>query len=70
MSEGLLPHRGHRGDVAGPSDGLRPWDKARVVPVLFTICVLAPAAAGLVLAGYAVAMLVVASRTTIRGDIG
>src|SRR5215469_4239632 len=32
--------------------------------------VLAPAAAGAVLAGYAVAMLVVASRTTIRRDIG
>ncbi len=32
--------------------------------------VLAPAAAGLVLAGYAVAMLVAASRTTIRRDIG
>ena len=31
--------------------------------------VLAPAAAGAVLAGYAVAMLVVASRTTIRRDI-
>jgi ABC-2 type transport system permease protein len=32
--------------------------------------VLAPAAAGVVLAGYAVAMLVAASRTTIRRDIG
>ena len=32
--------------------------------------VLAPAAAGVVLAGYAVAMLAVASRTTIRRDIG
>jgi len=32
--------------------------------------VLAPAVAGLVLAGYAVAMLLAASRTTIRRDIG
>ena len=32
--------------------------------------VLAPAAAGAVLAGYAVAMLAVASRTTIRRDVG
>jgi hypothetical protein len=32
--------------------------------------VLAPAAAGVVLAGYAVVMLVAASRTTIRRDIG
>jgi ABC-2 type transport system permease protein len=32
--------------------------------------VLVPAAAGVVLAGYAVAMLVAASRTTIRRDIG
>ena len=32
--------------------------------------VLAPAAAGAVLAGYAVAMLVAASRTTIRRDVG
>ena len=32
--------------------------------------VLTPAVAGVVLAGYAVAMLVVASRTTIRRDIG
>jgi ABC-2 type transport system permease protein len=32
--------------------------------------VLAPVAAGAVLAGYAVAMLVAASRTTIRRDIG
>ena len=32
--------------------------------------VLPPAAAGLVLTGYAVALLLLASRTTIRGDIG
>ena len=32
--------------------------------------VLAPAAAGLVLAGYAVALLLLASRTTIRRDVG
>jgi len=35
-----------------------------------TASVLAPAAAGAVLAGYAVAMLAIASRTTIRRDIG
>jgi len=34
------------------------------------VSVLTPAVAGVVLAGYAVAMLVAASRTTIRRDIG
>jgi hypothetical protein len=32
--------------------------------------VISPAAAGAVLAGYAVAMLAIASRTTIRRDVG